>query len=53
MRPLRMPFSTLISARPKPIGASLKVKVTVEVSPAIKALSDKVIATVGDFVSTV
>jgi hypothetical protein len=48
-----VPFSAVMSAAVKPVGASLKVKVTVEVSPAIKVLSDNVMATVGLNVSIV
>jgi hypothetical protein len=48
-----VPFSAVMSAAVKPLGTSLKVKVTVEVSPAIKALSDNVMATVGLSVSIV
>jgi hypothetical protein len=46
-----MPFSTLISARSKPTGISLKVKVTVAVSPVVRAVSLRLMATVGGVVS--
>jgi hypothetical protein len=42
-----VPFWTVTSLAVKPVTASLKVKVTVAVSPEISALSDSVMATVG------
>ncbi|KPX88290.1 Unknown protein sequence [Pseudomonas amygdali pv. mori] len=48
---LKVPLGTLRSALVKPLTASLKVMVTSEVSPAVKALSDIVILAVGRTVS--
>ena len=49
---LRVPLATVRSLLLKPVTASLKVMVTVEVSPAISALSDRVMVAVGRWVST-
>ena len=49
---LRVPPSIVRSALVKPVTASLKVKVTVEVSPMISDSSVTAIVTVGRTVST-
>ena len=49
---LRAPLATVRSLLLKPVTASLKVMVTVEVSPAISALSDRLMLAVGRCVST-
>ena len=48
-----VPPVVVTSAAAKPVGASLKVKVMVAVSPALRALALLVIATVGAKVSPV
>ena len=48
---LSVPLGAVMSSLPKPVTASLKVKVTRLVSPTLSALSLKVIATVGACVS--
>ena len=49
---LRVPPVVMTSSAVKPLGASLKVKVTVAVSPALTALTSLVMARVGATVST-
>ena len=45
-------MATVTSAAAKPVTTSLKVKVTVEVSPTLRAVSSIVIETVGAILST-
>ncbi len=51
MKSLSWPTLTLRSARVKPVTASLKVTVTVDVSPTLRALSATTIVAVGHWVS--
>ena len=53
LRPARLPLGTVRSAPVKPVTASLKVKVTSEVSPAASAVSATTIVAVALEVSTV
>ena len=46
-RPLNVPPVVVMSLAAKPVGASLKVKVIVAVSPALRALALLVMASVG------
>ncbi len=48
---LSVPFATVTSASVKPVGTSLKVKVTSESSPMLSAVSSTTIETVGAVVS--
>ena len=50
---VRVPLGIVMSALLNPVTASLKVKVTNEVSPALSALSAKTIETVGTVLSIV
>ncbi|MNZ99260.1 hypothetical protein D3C78_1185780 [compost metagenome] len=49
--PLRLPFGTDRSARVKPVTASLKVMVTVVVSPTVSVVSAITMAAVGRWLS--
>ena len=47
-----VPLTTVRSLASKPVTASLKVTVTVDVSPILSALSERVMVAVGALVST-
>ncbi|MNE50837.1 hypothetical protein D3C80_1454320 [compost metagenome] len=51
LRLLRTPLITDKSASVKPVTASLKVKVTVAVSPTVRSLSLRLMVAVGRWVS--
>ncbi|MNG30878.1 hypothetical protein D3C84_1165840 [compost metagenome] len=52
LSPLKEPLATVMSARVKPVTASLKVIVTSEVSPMFSAVSATTMVAVGRRVST-